>query len=104
MKLSNLYIKPLSLPITQAGVNCGTWDPNSSITEGINFGDASKLVLPIITETERLNSILVNGEIVFDSTLKKLFYGDGVTPGGLQVGSGSGNGDAISLLVAASQQ
>jgi hypothetical protein len=99
MRLSSLYSKPLSLPVTQAGIDLGTWDPGASITEGINFGASSKLLIPGVTETERLLSTPLEREILYDTTLKTIYYGDGVTLGGLPVGSGSG--DAISLIVAA---
>ena len=102
MKLQNLYSKPISLPVTQAGVNFGTWDPSASITDGISFGENSKLVLPSVTEATRLASTPVESEIFYDETSKILYYGDGTTQGGVQVGSGAGGGDAISLLVAAS--
>lgn len=98
MRLSNLYSKPISLPVTQAGLDLGTWDPNASVNEGINFGESSKLLIPGVTSTERLLSTPLEREILYDETEDKVYYGDGITVGGNPVGSGGG--DAISLLVA----
>lgn len=101
MKLSSLYSKPISLPVTAAGANLGTWDPAASVTEGISFGETSKLLLPSITSTTRLTSVPMESEIFFDETEKVIYYGDGTTSGGVQVGAGAGGGDAISYIVAA---
>lgn len=102
MRLNDLYVKPLSLPVTQAGINLGTWDPNSAISEGINFGDESKLLIPGVSTTDRLLSTPMEREILYDETENKVYFGDGTTVGGLPIGSGSGGGggDAISLIVA----
>lgn len=93
MRLSNLYKLPISLPVTQAGLDLGTWNPNSSVDEGVNFGENSKLLIPGVTTTERLLSTPLEREILYDETEDKVYYGDGITVG-------SGGGDAISLVVA----
>lgn len=98
MRLSQLYTKPISLPVTIAGIDLGVWDPASSITKGINFGENSKLLIPGVTSTERLLSTPLEREILYDETEDKVYYGDGITVGGNPVGSGGG--DAISLVVA----
>lgn len=103
MRLSNLYYKkPISLPTTVAGLDLGTWDQNSSMTEGINFGENSKLLIPGVTSAERESATPLEREILYDETEKIIYYGDGVTVGGIVVGTGAagggGSGDMLKSI------
>lgn len=48
----------------------------------------SILQIPTITTAQRTGLVLLAAEIVYDSDLKRLYQGDGVTAGGLPVGGG----------------
>lgn len=43
-----------------------------------------------MTSEERLSKVPAAGELIWDDTLKELFAGDGVTPGGVSVAMGGG--------------
>ena len=52
----------------------------------------SKLIIPQLTTTERLAFTPAASQLLFDNELKILYVGDGITPGGIPVGSGLGGG------------
>jgi len=52
----------------------------------------SKFYPPSTTSAIRLANTPAKGEILFDTDLNKLFIGDGITVGGIEIGSGGGGG------------
>lgn len=53
---------------------------------------------PRLTEVQRMGLVLESSEVVFDTTLKSFFGGDGITPGGFPIGKGIGtNVDNVTL-------
>lgn len=52
----------------------------------------SKFLPPRATTALRLANTPLKGELLFDTDLDKLFIGDGVTVGGIEVGTGTGGG------------
>ena len=52
----------------------------------------SKLIIPKLATTERLSIIPAESQLLFDNEEKILYVGDGVTPGGIPVGSGVSGG------------
>lgn len=58
-----------------------------------------KFIPPKCTTEQREAHVLDNGELVFDTDLKKYFYGDGITVGGLEVGAGAAAYDGDPTII-----
>lgn len=51
----------------------------------------AKLILPKTPSSSRRQAVTpVEGEVFYDAEAAKIFYGDGATPGGKEMGSGAG--------------
>lgn len=53
----------------------------------------------VMTTAQRTAIIPTDGQLIYDSDLETLFVGDGVTRGGVAVGSGGGGGGATPIIV-----
>jgi hypothetical protein len=73
----------VNLPATGSGLNFGTWDSSGTFATGVRFdGTDDKVLIPIATSDVRSSTILLQGELLYDTDENTLYYGDGVTPGG----------------------
>lgn len=69
------------------GIDFGEWDESPTFDGGVSFdGVAGKLIIPVTTTAIREANIPKIAELVYDSDTGKLYYGDGVTPGGKRLG------------------
>ena len=83
---------------TGSGLNLGVWDSSGTFTSGVRFdGTGDKVLLPTATTAERSAVTLLEAELVYDRDEAKFYYGDGVTLGGVVVGSGSGGREVLTL-------
>lgn len=93
----------INLPSTGSGLNLGTWDTSGTFTTGVRFSaSGDKVLLPTATTAQRTAITPLAGELIYDTDLSKFYYGNGVTVGGVAVGSTIPDGDKGDIVVSSS--